>query len=300
MAERCSATITRGTTVRWSSTLPASTKRKKTNKHTTPYHRLTDDWISFAILFVVANVIFLESPAGVGFSYSNTSADYSKNGDTHTANDAYTFLVNWLERFPQYKTRDFYITGESYAGHYAPQLANTILLNNNNTNQTVINLRGLAVSSIKKRQFSVFHLWSISIFLNGIVLQIGNALIDDKTMAPGFYDHVWTHALNSDKTHEDILKFCVFKSLNETVSDECFAYLVKSGDEIGNIDINNIYTPICLNPVLKNASSAGSISTTLDPCSDTYVEYYLNRAEVQTALHVNPTTWSACTCVRVP
>lgn len=104
----------------------------------------------------MANVIFLESPAGVGFSYSNTSADYSKNGDAHTANDAYTFLVNWLERFPQYKTRDFYITGESYAGHYAPQLANTILLNNNNTNQTVINLRGLAVSSIKKRQFSVF------------------------------------------------------------------------------------------------------------------------------------------------
>ena len=32
------------------------------------------------------------------------------------AEDAYTFLVNWLERFPQYKHRDFYIAGESYAG----------------------------------------------------------------------------------------------------------------------------------------------------------------------------------------
>ena len=96
----------------------------------------------------VANVIFLESPAGVGFSYSNTSSDYDNAGDTTTAIDAYTFLVNWLERFPQYKTRDFFIAGESYAGHYVPQLAYTILLNNKNTNQTVIHLKGIAVSSI--------------------------------------------------------------------------------------------------------------------------------------------------------
>lgn len=34
------------------------------------------------------------------------------------AEDAYTFLVNWFERFPQYKHRDFYIAGESYAGLY--------------------------------------------------------------------------------------------------------------------------------------------------------------------------------------
>ena len=32
------------------------------------------------------------------------------------AEDAYTFLVNWFERFPQYKHREFYIAGESYAG----------------------------------------------------------------------------------------------------------------------------------------------------------------------------------------
>jgi len=94
----------------------------------------------------VANVIFLESPAGVGFSYSNTSSDYKLSGDKRTADDSYTFLVNWLERFPQYKTRDFYVTGESYAGHYIPELASTILTNNKNTTNTVINLKGVAVS----------------------------------------------------------------------------------------------------------------------------------------------------------
>ena len=100
--------------------------------------------------FAVANVIFLESPAGVGFSYSNDSSDYTKVGDKRTAEDSYIFLLNWLERFPQYKTRDFFITGESYAGHYVPQLAYYILSRNNNTNQTVINLQGIAVSSLTK------------------------------------------------------------------------------------------------------------------------------------------------------
>ena len=30
--------------------------------------------------------------------------------------DAYHFLVNWFERFPQHKNWGFYIAGESYAG----------------------------------------------------------------------------------------------------------------------------------------------------------------------------------------
>lgn len=100
----------------------------------------------FFELFSVANIIFLESPAGVGFSYSNTTTDYELSGDKRTAQDSYTFLVNWLERFPEYKTREFFITGESYAGHYVSQLAQAILNNNKHTNQTKINLRGIAVS----------------------------------------------------------------------------------------------------------------------------------------------------------
>jgi len=94
----------------------------------------------------VANIIFLESPVGVGFSYTNTTSDYDQIGDTKTAHESFTFLVNWLERFPEYKARGFYISGDGYGGHYVPQLAYTILVNNKLSNQTIINLQGIAVS----------------------------------------------------------------------------------------------------------------------------------------------------------
>lgn len=32
------------------------------------------------------------------------------------AQDSLKFLLNWVERYPEYKGREFYIVGESYAG----------------------------------------------------------------------------------------------------------------------------------------------------------------------------------------
>jgi len=109
----------------------------------------------------VANVIFLESPAGVGFSYSNNSLDYSNIVDNRTTRDSYTFLLNWFERFPQYKTRDFFIAGESYAGHYVPQLAHLILSNNKKRkNHKVIDLKGIAV-----RVFSAQYKFNLKFYI---------------------------------------------------------------------------------------------------------------------------------------
>lgn len=80
--------------------------------------------------FAVSNVLLLESPTRVGFSYSNMS----ETGDAIIANDSYEFLLNWLERFPEYKKRDIYIAGEEYAAHYISQLAYSILQKNKMAN----------------------------------------------------------------------------------------------------------------------------------------------------------------------
>lgn len=82
----------------------------------------------------------------LGFLIRTTNRT-TKTSVTRELRNSYKFLVNWLERFPEYRDRDFFITGESYAGHYAPQLARTIISKNNSTKKTKINLKGIAVSS---------------------------------------------------------------------------------------------------------------------------------------------------------
>ncbi|KAL3000323.1 hypothetical protein AAZX31_09G206900 [Glycine max] len=218
----------------------------------------------------VANVLFLESPAGVGFSYSNKSKDYDTNGDKKTAADNYLFLVNWLERYPEYKERDFYIAGESYAGHYVPQFAHTILYHNKKANKKIINLKGIL---------------------------IGNAVINEETDSDGLYDYLASHAIISDKAAY-LNKACDSSSskIQESVCDA-------AGDELGEdieyIDLYNIYAPLCKNANLTALPKRNTIVT--DPCSENYVYAYLNRKDVQEALHANVTNlkhdWEPCSDV---
>lgn len=75
-----------------------------------------------------ANMLYLESPKGVGFSYCEGVSRSSDcvNTDESAAQDAYEFLVNFFEAYPEYKSNKFYITGESYAGIYIPMLIDEI------------------------------------------------------------------------------------------------------------------------------------------------------------------------------
>ena len=61
-----------------------------------------------------ANIIFLESPPCVGFSfpYTRNCSNYTTD-DTTTAKDNYFAMQSFLNKYPQYQGREFYIFGES-------------------------------------------------------------------------------------------------------------------------------------------------------------------------------------------
>ena len=93
-------------------------------------------------------MLYLESPVGVGFSYAADTGVYKVMGDNMTASDSLQFLLRWLDRFPEYKGRDFFIVGESYAGHYIPELAAAIQVARiTRPAETPISLKGIAVST---------------------------------------------------------------------------------------------------------------------------------------------------------
>lgn len=66
-----------------------------------------------------ANVIWVDQPAATGFS---TGLPLTHNEDGVAAS-MYIFLQNFYEALPQYKSSDFFIFGESYAGHYVPAVS---------------------------------------------------------------------------------------------------------------------------------------------------------------------------------
>lgn len=94
----------------------------------------------------IANMVFIEAPCGVGFSYSDdgTGDDY-KTGDDQTSQDNYALLQQFFNRFPQYRTNDLYITSESYGGHYMPTLAKQIVDHNAAGADPILNFKGFAV-----------------------------------------------------------------------------------------------------------------------------------------------------------
>lgn len=237
------------------------------------------------------NLLFLESPAGVGFSYSNTTSDFSEFGDSLTAMDSFNFLLGWFERFPQYKSHDFYISGESYAGHYVPDLAKLIVGTN--------------------------IIGKSSILLKGIL--IGNAAINDLTDTKGLVDFAWSHAIISDSLYQNFTVTCNgFSSDNFTTDCNDLFYVLYN--DYSPISVYNIYVDVCLNYTLRAQSKPFTSFTTTfnpprfstmfnqkisnaqgggyDPCADNYVYAYLNHPDVQRALHANTTNlpyeWTPC------
>jgi cathepsin A (carboxypeptidase C) len=118
-------------------------------------------------------VLFMEAPRGVGFSYQdqnlNNDTDYNDDKvrktiasltvfcfEMHsigiipyllqTALDNFLALKDFFANYPEYQTRDFYVSGESYGGVYVPTLTRKLIQQIQAGNLTA-NLVGMAVGN---------------------------------------------------------------------------------------------------------------------------------------------------------
>ncbi|CAL5432199.1 unnamed protein product [Camellia sinensis] len=93
-----------------------------------------------------SNLIYVDQPTGTGFSYSSDNDDIRHN-EEGVSNDLYDFLQAFFKQHPQYVKNDFYITGESYAGHYIPAFAARVHQGNKEKQGIFINLKGFAIGN---------------------------------------------------------------------------------------------------------------------------------------------------------
>ena len=94
------------------------------------------------------NMIYIDQPVGTGFSYTSDAADdvYSEK---QVADDVLDFMLEFLDANPQFAGRPFFVTGESYAGHYVPAVAARVDEHNRNKARVTapIPLAGFAIGN---------------------------------------------------------------------------------------------------------------------------------------------------------
>lgn len=71
------------------------------------------------------NMIFIDSPVGTGFSFTDKNKGYARK-DSDVACNLYEALIQLYRLFQWCDSSNFWIAGESYAGKYIPALAHHI------------------------------------------------------------------------------------------------------------------------------------------------------------------------------
>ncbi|XP_014245096.1 venom serine carboxypeptidase-like [Cimex lectularius] len=91
------------------------------------------------------NTIYIDSPVGTGFSFTDRAEGYSRD-ENQAAADLYKALVQIFQLFEKYRRNEFFIVGQEYGGKLAISLAELITEKNQN-NVKKINLKGLAIGN---------------------------------------------------------------------------------------------------------------------------------------------------------
>ena len=249
-----------------------------------------------------ANMLYVESPGDVGFSYIDSKLDYELAiNDDIAAKDNLNALLDFFKRFPSFKGRDFYISGESYAGIYVPTLAYEVIMYNKGVSENnKINLKGILV---------------------------GNGVADwtyDVTIAR--LDFFFTHHLTSYELRLDFNKYCIM----EYEEKKCEDILYEIEDLLENVNVYD-YLRECETPTTEdgeinyfsnyflkcswafkdlkkkqmmmkskpklfiNKNKEKQKLKLSPPCiNDEAMVNYFNRDDVKAALHVVDKPWDLC------
>ncbi|XP_050361759.1 venom serine carboxypeptidase-like [Nymphalis io] len=111
------------------------------------------------------SMVFIDNPVGAGFSFTDSQEGYSVNMDTYSEN-LYRAVKQLVVAYPELGPSPLYVAGESYAGRYAPGLADKIL-EGTKTSDNSINLKGIIMGNpILDRQSivdytRVFYNWGL-------------------------------------------------------------------------------------------------------------------------------------------
>ncbi|KAJ3318715.1 Cell death protease [Blyttiomyces sp. JEL0837] len=225
-----------------------------------------------------ARVLYVDNPVGTGFS-SLSVASHGPTEETQVSQTFVGFLNQFYTIFPEARSYDLYLTGESYAGRFIPFIASAIL--NSTTSTTAASSSGSAAAT------------SGTIPLKGIALGsalLGNSQFNDSSAFRSFLSET---ALVPDKVlslNDDFIKGCIGRiSSSPFAAVNCYKAMTDSYISIAATKPSDfqwsVYNIQQNSSIVANAQSA--------------LEDLMNNANLQAAIHANTgsntVTWAACT-----
>eukprot|EP01124_Arcella_intermedia_P027025 TRINITY_DN5208_c0_g1_i1.p1 TRINITY_DN5208_c0_g1~~TRINITY_DN5208_c0_g1_i1.p1 ORF type:complete len:478 (+),score=88.37 TRINITY_DN5208_c0_g1_i1:19-1452(+) len=241
-----------------------------------------------------ANVLFIEQPAFVGFSYSNTSSDVNTD-DAKAARDNKKFLEAFVSlEFKEFYGRDLWLTGESYGGVYVPSVSDLIL--KEKTGILYPQFKGFMIGN------PVFSCQDGFIGSNGhyYIEQVNLLYWHGLASYRNYYN--WTsQGCNDPKTAQ--LPNCQWILQNVLAQVGVQVQQKKRSNQAPpplppphswpSLDPDAIFQNFCTgNASLAFAESPNSSGHC--PSLESLIVRYLNRADVQRALNVRSVAWSEC------
>ncbi|RIA05332.1 hypothetical protein BRARA_K00372, partial [Brassica rapa] len=239
----------------------------------------------------VANILYLESPAGSGYSYAKTRRA-AETSDTKQIHQIDQFLRSWFVDHPEFISNSFYVGGDSYSGKIVPGVVQQISLGNEKGLTPLINIQGYV---------------------------LGNPAVRTNLEPNHRVSFAHRMGLISDELHESLERNCGGKFFNVDPSNaKCSNGLLAYHQCISEIYIEQILLPNCkVDYVLPDISLpnirtsrrrelkefSGNDSSSLPPPRCFTYSYFLsafwaNDENVRSALGVKKGfgKWSRCKC----
>lgn len=248
-----------------------------------------------------SSVVYIEAPAGVGYSYS-TDGNITTDDDL-TSLENYEAVKQFFAKHPDFRNHSTYITGESYGGVYVPTLTARII---DGQKDFKIKLRGMAIGNGYVNE-------KLNIDTS-IRFAYGHGLIDEKVWntleiecCRGCIDGCDLTQLSGQcaRMVEDTFEFLWHGGLNPyDLYRDCDPSPEVNSNRLKAMELGIVprFLATRFNVSAENRLRSAKLNNNLMggasvPClNDSDVTTYMNRPEVRQALHIpdNLPSWSIC------